>query len=303
MTQSADLSKLSDALPTDTTKQYAWKPGTGWIEAAGSSTTKANFVNRVRQGLRGMGAGIAVYDPDYGVVIDHAGARDVAAQGLPFFNWLSTTVTGAGLILYDSIVQVACTGAASGVSKTSATDTTLILNTGSTATGALTLAMGYPSSLASGVYRTWPATAASKCRWALRLPVLSTAAQEYFLSAFFPIPGYNAVVVRYQFTVNSGRFTVDYDNAAGTTVTTNTTLTPVAGTIYFFFVEMDATNVVVSYCTATSAGSRTTLLTVARTGVYVSGDVGFLSLDVGKLVGATSSVVHVRDFSLEATLA
>lgn len=306
MTQSVDLSKLSDTLPTDTTKQYGWKPGTGWVEAtaSGSSITKANFKAKVLSGALGWnGTSQLWHDSTLGTVMrlsSYAGGPQLQGSvvGPSVFQYWTATGVAPSNYIYDGITSVSVNGTAATVAKLSASDTTLVFNTGSTAASTFILA-NRPDPTPS-LSHTSTGIATAKAWMTVRIPTVATSAQDMSFQITLSV-GYSNVVIRHRFSVNSNRVVIDYTDNLGTGQSVSTTFTPVAATIYEFWAALDATNMTVGY--TDGSGTTVTLATIARTALQANQSFIGPQLLVQKTVGTTALTFHVRDFGMEIALA
>jgi hypothetical protein len=222
-------------LPSDTSKQYAYRPATGWEEIAGGSV--ADIPQQLIDGRwryttaeQDLGAGydLAVFFPTAVNTAISTAFNGALAEGA---GW--ETVGG---------------GAGAGATRANANAAILFLNTGTTATGQC--ALGYKRTLGNNIWENdnsgAPASFARpdltgfSGRGVLLLDSLSTAAQEYVVMmdvgpeawAFTSNPSSLGLVqLMYQRTA-SANWRIRYCDTSGTVKYLDTGIAVAASTIY-----------------------------------------------------------------------
>jgi hypothetical protein len=179
----AELSPLAAllGLPTDTSKQYAFSPGDGWVEVQGGGDVLQGLIDgrwrmtTVQQDMSAFSLSVFCASP-------------VAAAITTAFN--GSLVEGGGWIGSSSGT------AGAGITRPTANTNMLQLNTGTDATGLSILKYGESNEVWTDDLISAPATVARAdisgfaARGVLYVPALSTSAQEFVVLMDFGPEGH-----------------------------------------------------------------------------------------------------------------
>lgn len=201
-------------VPSDTTKSYLFKPGTGWIEGP----SKANFSARVQAGA--YGGLMAIADPLYGFAGGYLQTRTVPIGA----GYNETTASQ-----YTDQAETALTITGAGASVDGKNP--IFLRTGTTSTGTVTFAVGGSGGLPGGAANLDQYSAITALGFLAQSAPISNGTERYLTESGLSWQGSATPLAWFSQVdnVNSAKWLFNYYDESGVLQTIDTGVTAQGG--------------------------------------------------------------------------